>query len=59
MNRETAALTAADVDGDGRTDLILSGVPGLSPLVLRNVCGKAHERASPGPPFVARPRVRP
>ena len=56
VDRETAALTAADVDGDGRIDLVLSGIPGLAPLVLRNVCGSSHERVTPGPPAPARPR---
>ena len=56
VDRETAALTAADVDGDGRIDLVLSGIPGLAPLLLRNVCGSSHERVTPGPPAPARPR---
>lgn len=59
VNRETVVLTAADVDGDGRTDVILSGIPDLSPLLLRNVCGNPHERVSPGPPTPARRRERP
>jgi hypothetical protein len=56
VDRETAVLTAADVDGDGRIDLVLSGVPGLAPLLLRNVCGSSHERVVPGPAAPARPR---
>lgn len=59
VNRETAALTAADLDGDGRPDLVLSGLPTLSPLFLRNVCGNPHGTASPGPGIPARPRGRP
>jgi len=55
VNRETASLAAADLDGDGRPDLVLSGIPGLSPLVFRNLCGNPHEPASPGP---ARPAQR-
>lgn len=59
VNRETAVLTAADLDGDGRPDLVLSGSPALPPLVLRNVCGNPHEPVSPGPGIPARARVRP
>ncbi|HQQ78796.1 MAG TPA: VCBS repeat-containing protein [Thermoanaerobaculia bacterium] len=59
VNRETALLTAADLDGDRRIDLVLSGVPGLPPLFLRNQCGNPHEPATPGPALPAQRRVRP
>jgi hypothetical protein len=59
VNRETAILTAADLDGDGRPDLVLSGIPSLPPLVFRNVCGNPHEIAAPGPAVPVRPRTRP
>ncbi|HEY3348981.1 MAG TPA: VCBS repeat-containing protein [Thermoanaerobaculia bacterium] len=59
VNRETASLTAADIDGDGRIDLLLSGIPGLSPLFLRNVCGNPHAPAAPGPAHPAQRRARP
>ena len=59
VNRETAVLTAADLDGDGRPDLVLSGIPSLPPLVYRNVCGNPHEMAAPGPALPVRPRTRP
>ena len=57
--RETAALTAADLDGDGRPDLVLSGSPALPALVLLNVCGNPHEVAAPGPALPVRVRTRP
>ncbi len=57
--RETAVLTAADLDGDGRPDLVLSGIPSLPPLILRNVCGNPHEIAEPGPALPVRPRTHP
>jgi hypothetical protein len=57
VNRETAVLTAADIDGDGRVDLVLSGVPGVSPLFVRNLCGNPHEPASPGPALPAQRRI--
>ena len=59
MNRETAVLTAADVDGDGRPDLILSGIPALPPLFFRNACWNEREKAAPGPGIPARPHARP
>jgi hypothetical protein len=58
VNRETAILTAADIDGDGRVDLVLSGVPGLPPLFVRNLCGNPHGLASPGPGYPAQRRIR-
>ena len=58
VNRETAILTAADLGGDGRIDLVLSGVPGLPPLFLSNLCGNPHEPASPAPAFPPQRRIR-
>lgn len=58
VNREAASLTAADLDGNGRIDLVLSGVPGLSPLLLLNLCRPPHETASPAPAFPAQRRIR-
>ena len=59
VNRETAVLTAVDLDGDGRPDLVLSGIPALPPLFLRNACRNEREKATPGPGFPARPHARP
>jgi hypothetical protein len=59
VTREAAVLTAADLDGDGRPDLVLSGIPSVPPLIYRNVCGNPHEIAVPGPARPARPRTRP
>ncbi len=52
-----SSFIAADVDGDGRIDLIASGFDNLPPLLLLNTCER-HQPATPGPVLPVRPRSR-
>lgn len=49
-------LVAADFDGDGRTDLILSGAYNSAPLLIWNTCHEIRRPALPGPRLPPRPR---
>jgi hypothetical protein len=53
-------LTAADFDGDGHVDLIVSGIQDRSPLLYRNACHPpgAHMSPIPGPAISPRPHGR-
>lgn len=53
-------LTAADFDGDGHVDLIVSGMQDRSPLLYRNACHSPGAHLSPilGPAISPRPHGR-
>lgn len=48
-------LTAADFDGDGHTDLVVSGIQDRVPLLYRNTCGRGIERTMVVPVILSMP----
>jgi hypothetical protein len=48
-------LTAADFDGDGHVDLVVSGIQDRSALLYRNTCGRGIERTLVVPVILSMP----